>query len=99
MQSLSAHRRVKSGGRGDEGFGFSVAGSGWCIRVRRGHDWVRAGYRHNNAEEEAGDDIVEEFVCEEEEFVEQDNDASCDDAPRDLEEDEWEEDQGSAEAY
>jgi hypothetical protein len=63
MQSLSARRRVESGGRGDEGFGFSMAGGGWCGAVRRGHGWVRAEFKHK-AQKETGDPIVEKFLCE-----------------------------------
>lgn len=57
MQRLSVRRRVKSGGCGDKDFGFSLAGSGCCGCVCSGHGWVRAEFEHNDAEEEAGDDV------------------------------------------
>jgi hypothetical protein len=54
--------------------------------VRGDHGWVRAEFKHDDAEEEAGDD------------AEQDDDASHDDAPYDFEEDEFQ-DEGAAEAH
>lgn len=66
MQSLCARRRVKSGGRGDEGFWVRLAVGDSRRVVRGGHGWVRAEYEHDKrAEEEAGDNIVAEFVREE----------------------------------
>ena len=54
------------------------------------HGWVRAEFEHDDAEEEAGDDV-------EQERGEQDNYASCDGAPCDVEEGKHQ-DEGAAEA-
>jgi hypothetical protein len=105
MQSLSARRRVESRWNGDEGFQVplelgdhpsehrSPGTPMGCRRgaVRGGHGWVRAEFEHDDrAEEEAGDDI-------EQERYKQNNYASCDDAPCDVEEDKLQ-NEGAAEA-
>jgi hypothetical protein len=77
MQSLSARRRVESGGRGDEEFWVRLAVGGWRVAVRGGHGWVRAEYKHDDAQEEA----VDEYVIKE--LDEQDGSAPYDDAPHD----------------
>jgi hypothetical protein len=41
-----------------------MAGSGCSGCVRGSHGWVRAEYRHNDAEKEAGGNVVEELFCE-----------------------------------
>jgi hypothetical protein len=113
MQSLSARRRVESGWNGDEGFqvrlelGYhpsehrSPGTAVGCRRgaVRGGYGWSRAEFEHDDrAEEEAGDGFKQEFVCEEYDGDgEQDGGASCDGAPRDVEEDKLE-NEGAAEA-
>ncbi len=65
MQSLSARRRVESGGRGDEEFWVRLAVGGRRGVVCGGHGWVRAEFEHDDAEEEIRDDIEQELVCEE----------------------------------
>jgi hypothetical protein len=76
MQSLFARRRVESGGRGDEEFLVRLAvgdhrseqsspGSpmGDCRDdVCGDYGWVRAEFKHSDAEEETCDDDVEEYV-------------------------------------
>jgi hypothetical protein len=58
--------------------------------LRGDHGWVRAEFEHDDAEEEAGGDV-------EQERGEQDNYASCDGAPCDVEEGKHQ-DEGAAEA-
>ena len=62
MQSLCARRRVKSGGRGDEGFRVRLEVDGWRGGVRGGRGWVCAELEHAEHAEEACDELEQEFV-------------------------------------
>ena len=62
MQSLCARRRVESGGRGDEGFGFRLAVDDRRVVVRGDYGWVRAKFEHDDAQEGC-DDVEQELVC------------------------------------